>query len=668
MQAATPRASVVFGARTRRAGLCLALLAPLIYLPHVPGAPFLQTAWTGIGALLASAGAWSVDGLACLRGPDRRPIRFLLAAGGVLLGAGLLALPRSTDLLEWRRSMLHLLSWTLLVYAFASEARDPRSTARTVRWLLIAGFGAAGVAVAGALWGAPNAFLLNGQWTGTFGNPNPAGAFAALMYPLCLGAALDFEDPDEKGPIAPAGTRSPAWLDRLPAAAAALVGALLLGTGNRSAWAATLLGGGVTLWVALRNRPRNTAPSASLRGLALAAALSALLAQLGDAPRPGERLRADSVSRSLSVRIRVWSGSLKLALAHPLAGAGPGQFAARFPPYRDPAEHQISGELSSVGDAHNTGLGRLVESGLAGLVAILLGLVGWIGSVFPRRTPVAHAGLRAGLLGSATALAGVACFHDLLPQPALLPGLAAAAALGPGCVGELAGSSPIRPAVERGLGVLLLTATLALVAWAGILPAWAALEAVRAPDLQDSDDRWDRALSRTPDWSEALRRSGRFRDALARRPQDPALWNDWGIQRAREGDLEGAQSALERAVALAPSLFLAWTNLAIVREQRKDVPGALAAYRQAARAPSPSLELAWSAAGLAARHGEVAEAVRWLRLVLELSPLHVAHRAGNDGTGEPHPDFRSCREDPEFRALVEEARQRMKSETPPAGS
>ena len=82
----------------------------------------------------------------------------------------------------------------------------------------------------------------------------------------------------------------------------------------------------------------------------------------------------------LGVRGLVWKAALGLVAEHPLTGAGPGQFQAAFPPYRDPREielsrHGVCSELDTeVEHAHNDWLQAFLELGLPGGLLFVLGL------------------------------------------------------------------------------------------------------------------------------------------------------------------------------------------------------------------------------------------------------------------------------------------------------
>ena len=109
-------------------------------------------------------------------------------------------------------------------------------------------------------------------------------------------------------------------------------------------------------------------------------------ADLGDLATPAEPTRATAsdeatVARDLGgveVRKRIWSQLGTVSRAHPLFGLGPGQFEARFRPYRDSREAELSrGGVcetaeTEVEHAHNDGLQGLFELGpFAGALWIL---------------------------------------------------------------------------------------------------------------------------------------------------------------------------------------------------------------------------------------------------------------------------------------------------------
>lgn len=88
----------------------------------------------------------------------------------------------------------------------------------------------------------------------------------------------------------------------------------------------------------------------------------------------------------------------------------------------------------------------------------------------------------------------------------------------------------------------------------------------------------------------ALVANGRSAEGLAKLVlasdggSEPQVFEYLGVAYSQLGQLEQAQSALERAVALGPSSSSAWRRLAQVRLTRADAGGAVAAWRRAAEA------------------------------------------------------------------------------------
>ncbi len=72
-----------------------------------------------------------------------------------------------------------------------------------------------------------------------------------------------------------------------------------------------------------------------------------------------------------------------------------------------------------------------------------------------------------------------------------------------------------------------------------------------------------------------------FRQKLRRNPSDSELLAGLGNLLAYRGDLEDAQSYLERAVSSSPRDCAAWSSLGDLRQKRNQLPQALEAYRKA---------------------------------------------------------------------------------------
>jgi len=130
------------------------------------------------------------------------------------------------------------------------------------------------------------------------------------------------------------------------------------------------------------------------------------------------------------VRLRIWAELPGLIGDHPLLGVGPGQFRAEFPPYRDPAEIELSthGHHSEAGGevehAHSDWLQVFAEYGLVGGVcfaALLAALA--LAAVRMCRRSREEAGAHAALGPVALALIINSLLHAPLtfePAPAMI--------------------------------------------------------------------------------------------------------------------------------------------------------------------------------------------------------------------------------------------------------
>ena len=109
----------------------------------------------------------------------------------------------------------------------------------------------------------------------------------------------------------------------------------------------------------------------------------------------------------IEVRARIWKGSLALVRDQPWLGIGPGQFAARFPPYRDPREIEIStlgrtlASETEVEHAHNDWLGPVLDAGaIFGLAwLVFLGAVAWSAAGHVRKGDATCAALGLAAIG-----------------------------------------------------------------------------------------------------------------------------------------------------------------------------------------------------------------------------------------------------------------------------
>jgi O-antigen ligase/Flp pilus assembly protein TadD len=217
-----------------------------------------------------------------------------------------------------------LLDWAAypLVFAAAFRLLDTPRRRRALLLLLL------WVAAANALYALLQVAGLDpvawsrsfgGRPIGFLGNPNFLGGHMALLLPPALALVLDGR-----------GTRAAAWGRWL---LAALLGAGLLLSQTRGAWAGALLGCGLLLVLAARRAPgllrRRRVPLLAL-GLLGALGLGVLFAAQ---PRALERVTDVLRGRDVEAERRAFlmRKTAQLAIAHPLLGVGPGNFRVAFP-------------------------------------------------------------------------------------------------------------------------------------------------------------------------------------------------------------------------------------------------------------------------------------------------------------------------------------------------
>jgi len=298
-----------------------------------------------------------------------------------------------------------------------------------------------------------------------------------------------------------------------------------------------------------------------LAALAGACALAPIL--LRAAPPEGSsaaRLAGDT--GGFPVRARVWSSSFEMLADHPLLGVGPGQFAAAFPPYRDPIEIGIS--RSSTGASietevehpHSDWLLPALELGAPlGLLWMAFLLLVARGAMDAIHSDDVH---RGALAAASVAVLAYALVHaPLTHEPA-------AAAIAFAAFGAVL---PRGPRFRPWPVLLLLLAIPVSVAYVRHGRALGTLARDGERDAGSVSRSIERALDACPD--SPLARSLRAR-SLEQRQIDPVVVADaWSrvlelrpfrvealmqiaLARLKSGDPAGAREAYERARSLDP--------------------------------------------------------------------------------------------------------------------
>lgn len=323
------------------------------------GAP--DTLSIGIGAM--ALGALPAVGLATLRGRGGDAVG--LAALFVLLAFAAFQLPRSTDTFGAWRAMVGLaaaIGWTVAGASLGRRGRRVVAFGFPLVTLLL-------------LAGTP----FTEAWTGALGNTGDVSEAALPGAVLCAGAVV---------------------CGRPPLAIAALVA--LLGYASYAGGVpvhAGVLGLCAALVAALAALLFSRRAGNELGRVALARRvrilLIAVLVSVGaigartylpgtEAATSGaEEVESPAPTTTGGVAFRklTWARIPAVLQDHAALGLGPGQFQAGFPPYRDPAEIELSTfdrkepTPIEVEHAHNDGLTALAEYGLIGGGALLLFLL-----------------------------------------------------------------------------------------------------------------------------------------------------------------------------------------------------------------------------------------------------------------------------------------------------
>ncbi len=260
----------------------------------------------------------------------------------------------------------------------------------------------------------------------------------------------------------------------LTAVSALLLAGLLL-SGSRGAWLAAFAAAAAALAGALGSRhgagPRERRRLALGAVLALGVAFASIMAWPGDVGGLLRRRAATLVDPSASLdavragRVGFWMAGVRMAVAHPLAGVGPGRAPARFEEFRDPA-FPVAAE-----NVHNYFLQAIAENGLPGGLLVLWPLV-----------PLAFVAGR--LLATGAALSS--------PLAALAPGLLAFSLTGfashPWLLPEMQflfwGAAALLPEANAPAGGTGVAGSLRRVLPWAVLVAWAVPRLLTAPGTE----------------------------------------------------------------------------------------------------------------------------------------------------------------------------------------
>jgi O-antigen ligase len=418
-------------------------------------------------ALLATLAVWAARAIAS---PRRLDLRWSVIYAPVLLFTGAAALSLLgaasfsaglTELLKWVEIVLMM----ALVIALGREGGPGWIAAALIASALpqaVVGmyqfFGGSG---------APHLWILNYEYFrafGTFGQPNPFGAFMGLTLPLALGMTFGqaqvalgayrafrqlHERRDRDWFVVSAGSAVMAL------AASGVLGVGLLVSWSRGAWLGFAAAFATMLLFAPRRRWLGVALVAVVVvGLWLSIlsglAPDALVARISDFAQDltgFEDVRGRAISDenyAVVERLAHWQAAISMANESPWLGVGFGNYEIVYP------RHALVNWPLALGHAHNYYLNLLAETGIVGLAAYLIAWAVILALTLRalRQTTGLQRGIALGLLGAWAHLA-VHSFFDKLYVNNLFLHLGAML----GLIGVLlvaGGLSPAQPLNGRG--------------------------------------------------------------------------------------------------------------------------------------------------------------------------------------------------------------------------
>jgi O-antigen ligase len=541
-----------------------ALLLALALAPIIGGFPpgAAYGADLSLGALRALALAAALCRFAS--GTLKAPRSLGLGAIWTLFGLNAISLLANSRLLTSPVLLFAMLPATLdalcaaLVFALAADA-----AARSPRRLMAV----AGALFAAVAWSAISGAREYGMYVqsgaagqrvfGPFFDPNFLAGFLALGLPLVLAATL-------------------AVRERLAALGLGVLAALACGalaaTGSRSGIGIALLGAALTFALALL-RVRKGFPPARL--IALVIGCAALMAAFRGPLTARVGSGGAAQEHSAQFRKFTWRGTVAMAAAHPVLGAGPGTFPDRYPPYAI---------VEKTGLAHSSYLQTAAETGGPSLVAAALAIAAALFALLRRLqtagddTAPATRLMLCGIAGALVAGAARSVFDSewsILGNA--LPFWAVAGLASSGWRDDSRTDVRAVPAMPRIAGGCALAAALGLSIF--LLRGPMARDAARA---QLASGQQPVEASVWPPDPDLLSYTG-HPDAAAIVEPSGARFYKLARAQERAGDLPGAISSFHEAARLDPNGLQIWRALAEAQERAGNTAGALHSWTELIR-------------------------------------------------------------------------------------
>jgi O-antigen ligase len=368
---------------------------------------------------------------------------------------------------------------------------------------------------------------------------------------------------------------------------AALALAAMILTGTRAAFLGLAIGAAV--WAGMRFRPSDVPNRRTLwraAGLCGAALLAVLVLYFSPAGLPLRgRARWFAEDPWGGARPLLWRDSLRMGLAHPLAGHGPETFTAAFPHYESAALARAYPDFAHE-SPHNIFLDALVGQGIAGVLLLAawcaLGFAAaWkIRGTHPELAACLAAALAAGVVSQQFTVFTIPTAVIFFATIGLAAGLAGFSVEVP--------AEPVRrfpfalPLLYFAVRLAFADHALALAQRdlaAGNLTAAAAHYEASGQTSDLTSDLWySRALlaaaQKTPnigDRLQALYRSSLAGERATRTAEDPFnAWYSLSSIRAVQNNAAGTEQCLRAAIAAHPTWFKPhWTLAQVLRFQSR---------------------------------------------------------------------------------------------------
>lgn len=192
------------------------------------------------------------------------------------------------------------------------------------------------------------------RYAGPMDNPNVFAGYIAMVLPLSLAAAM----------------RSPRWFALAGIASTAVGIAALILSYSRAGWLAGLVGLLIVVVAGIRFTPKRC--GIVILGLLVSTSLFILFAK----PALFQRCQGiiSTTQGTVQHRLFMWKTGFSMLRSNPLTGVGLGCYEAAFALYRPKGIQKTYALITEPGSAHSDWVQWCAETGIIGVVLLLLGI------------------------------------------------------------------------------------------------------------------------------------------------------------------------------------------------------------------------------------------------------------------------------------------------------